>query len=122
MNKINMTVFVALMLFSAPHLALGDLHGDLTGNYSNTSLTFTVLSSYWLVALILLYYSPPLKIKLCLIIGGILGSVAVIKTGENILTLLLSAAFFGGFAWLCIEKRTEKTKRTEETPFNKEEE
>lgn len=117
-----MAVFVPLLLLGVPYLAMGDLYGDLTGNYSNTSLTTSVLSCYWLVAIILLYDSPPLKIKLYLIIGGILGSIAVIKTGENILTLLLSALFFGGFAWLCIEKRTEKTKRSEETLFNKKEE
>jgi len=105
MNKIIMMFFVPLLFFSAPHLAMGDLYGELTGNYSNTSLTFSILSCYWLVAIILLYNSPPLKIKLCLIIGGILGSIAVIMTGENTLTLLLYASFFGGFAWLCIEKK-----------------
>lgn len=122
MNKIIMTIFAPLLLFSTPHLAMGDLYGDLTGNYSNTSLTFTVLSCYWLVAIILLYDSPPLKIKLCLIIGGIIGSITVVMIGENIITLLLAASFLGGFAWLCIEKKTVKTERTEESLLNKKEE
>jgi len=112
MNKIIMVVFVSLLFFSAPHIARGDLYGDLTGfsdfpgNYSNTSLTFSVLSCYWLVAIILLYNSPPLKIKLYLIIGGIIGSITVLMIGEHIITLLLAASFFGGFAWLCVEKKT----------------
>ena len=114
MKKIIMTFFVPLLFISAPHLAMGDLYGDLTGNYSNTSLTFTVLSCYWLVAIILLYYSPPLKTKLCLIIGGVLGSIAVIMIGETVLAILLYMALFGGLGWMVFKQKSKST-NTEKT-------
>jgi len=109
MNKIIMTLFVPLLFFSAPHLAMGDLYGDLTGNYSNTSLTFSILSCYWLVAIILLYDSPPLKIKLGLIIGGIIGSITVAMIGETVLLILLYMALFGGLGWMVFKQKSKST-------------
>lgn len=109
MNKIIMTVFVPLLFFSAPHLAMGDLYGELTGNYSNTSLTFSILSCYWLVAIILLYDSPPLKIKLSLIIGGIIGSITVAMIGETVLLILLYMALFGGLGWMVFKQKSKST-------------